>query len=196
MNANQTLQDSLGNQVALFPLDRLHITQGENGSYSHQGSLAIDFIGSTTLYPYYAPFDCTLKWKASDGSGYIYQSNSPVRWVNGSLAYACVYVGHDNTDYTVGRQVNQGQLLGRTGTRGNVTGDHLHLEVSQGEYLGMTQNSYGVWVLKNQVSMVQLFDVRDTVRVNDYGYSWMEYNGGVVPPTQRKGLPVWLMGAR
>lgn len=195
MLPNQTLIDTLGNQVALFPLDRLHITQGENGSYSHQGSLAIDFIGSTTLYPYYAPVD--LKLVSVTPSGYIYQSKNPVRWVNNYLEHFCMWVVHDNNEtYSIGREVNQGQFLGKTGTRGNVTGDHLHLEVSQGTYVGIEQNSQGVWVLKNQVSMVQLFDVRNTVRVNDYGYSWMEYNGGVVPPTQRKGLPVWLMGAR
>lgn len=195
MQQGQTLNDGLGNQVALFPLDRLHITQGENGSYSHQGSLAIDFIGSSTLYPYYAPVD--LKLVSVISAGYVYESKQPVRWVNNLLDHFCLLVAHDdNTSYSVGREVNQGQFLGRTGTTGNVTGDHLHLEVSQGLYTGMEQNSHGVWVLKNQVSMTQLFDIRDTVIVNDYGYSWIEYSGGVVPPSKRKGIPIWLMGSR
>lgn len=196
MYAGQTLVDEQDNQIALFPLSVMNITQGENGSYSHMGSLAIDFIGTTTNYPYYAPFNCTLKWKASDGSGYIYQSNSPVRWVNGLISYACIYVGHDdNGSYTVGRQVNQGQLLGHTGTAGNVTGDHVHIEVSVGEYQGMTENSQGVWVLVNQVSMRQLFDIRDTTIINNGGYTWSIYDGGVTPPSGDKApyLPVYFL---
>ena len=47
-----------GTQLAVFPMDMINITQGENGPFSHRGSLAMDFVGTHNSYPYYAPFDC------------------------------------------------------------------------------------------------------------------------------------------
>ena len=52
-----------GYEVMLFPLPYIYITQGENGSYSHQGILAIDFVGwgaNGRIYeaPMYAPCSC------------------------------------------------------------------------------------------------------------------------------------------
>ena len=43
MRAGETLVDRAGNQVALFPLEYMDISQGEGGSYSHAGRWAIDF---------------------------------------------------------------------------------------------------------------------------------------------------------
>ncbi len=196
MLANQTLIDDLGNQVALFPLDYLYITQGENGGFSHTGSLAIDFVGTTTRYPYYAPCDMTMVYRGSSGGSYIYQSDEKVRWVDGTLDYISVWVVHDDTLYSLGRKVKQGELLGRTGTTGYVTGDHVHIEVAQGVYGGMFQNSEGVWLLHNQVSMTRVFSVNDTNIVNGLGYNWSIYEGGVIPPTEpkkKKRLPLYMM---
>ena len=45
MIANQKLIASDGKEVMLFPLEYINISQGENGQYSHQGTLNIDFLG-------------------------------------------------------------------------------------------------------------------------------------------------------
>ena len=50
-----------GRQLAVLPIDYVHVTQGEYGPFSHfRGSgqeLAIDFIFPTNRYPAKAPFD-------------------------------------------------------------------------------------------------------------------------------------------
>ena len=53
MRAGQQMVDEHGNQVALFPLEYLYVSQGENGSYSHQGILAIDFLGWELMVEFY-----------------------------------------------------------------------------------------------------------------------------------------------
>lgn len=199
MLQGQKLRDKQGNQIALFPLDLINITQGENGQFSHQGSLAIDFVGTSTRYPYYAPCDLTLILRVDVGS-YVYQSDKPVRWSDNTLDYITLWIVHDNTDYSQGRKVKQGDFLGRTGTAGYVTGDHLHLEVAKGKYSGMFQNTHGVWLLKNQVSMIKVFSINNTNIVNGFGYNWTVYQGGLTPPPnnfkKKKGLPIWLVGSK
>ena len=68
MQKGQTLKDKDGNEVMLFPLPYMKITQGENGSYSHRGTLNIDFVGWNKygrVYRVYmqadAPFRSTLQ---------------------------------------------------------------------------------------------------------------------------------------
>ena len=200
MQQGQKLNDSEGNQVALFPLDYMYITQGEFGEFSHQGSRAIDFVGrppNRERYPYYAPVDLKMVYHGGLGS-YYYESLEPVRWVNGTLDYITVWVVHDDTDYPLGRIVQQGGLLGRTGTTGYVTGDHAHIEVAQGKFAGGYHNEFDVFMLHNQVSMINVFAINDTDIDEDYGYNWKSYTGGVIPPdpTQKKGLPIWLMGQK
>ena len=45
MRAGQTMANTAGVEISLFPLEYMNISQGEGGSYSHQGRWAIDFLG-------------------------------------------------------------------------------------------------------------------------------------------------------
>ena len=134
MIANQKLVDNKGNQVALFPMEYIYISQGENGSYSHQGILAIDFLGwgpngRILKCPYYAPCDCKVVYH---GRYYnVWESLKPVVTPQG-LNYICFEVAHDDTPPALGTIAKQGDLIGHTGTNGNVTGDHLHLNTAIG----------------------------------------------------------------
>ncbi len=63
MRAGQRMVGRDGKEVMLFPLEYLYITQGENGSFSHQGIFAIDFVewstnGQVLNAPMYAPCSC------------------------------------------------------------------------------------------------------------------------------------------
>lgn len=126
MRAGQQMVDEYGNQVALFPLEYLYVSQGENGSYSHQGILAIDFLGwgptgRILRCPYFAPFDCKVVYH---GSYYnVWESLAQVVTPQG-LQYVTFEVAHDDNPPPLGTTANQGDLIGYTGTNGHVTGRH------------------------------------------------------------------------
>lgn len=186
MRANT--QYTSGNiELAVFPLEALYITQGENGSFSHQGSFAIDFVGWDTINnhqithcPYYAPCDLKMIDIADNNShSYVYQSLNKVKLINGEYDYLNLLVAHDDNAYSLGRVVYQGGLLGNTGTYGNVTGDHVHMECKIGSYNGMYHNNQGTYMMRNASHLYQALGVNDTALIRPLNYPWEEFiNGG------------------
>ena len=185
MRAGQTMVDSSGVQVSLFPLEYMNISQGEGGSYSHQGSYAIDFLGwdangRVLRCPYYAPFDCHVVQRASYYA--VWQSDTPVITPRGKQ-YVSFVVMHDDTPPLLGQTATQGQMIGKTGTATSpggtpVTGDHVHMDGANGTFAGWMTGGHD---LKNREHLYNLFYVNDTVLINDYGYNWREYQGGITP---------------
>lgn len=192
MRANQRLVADDGKEVMLFPLEYMYITQGEDGSTSHGGTLNIDFIGynaSGRVYdcPMYAP--CTLKCVAavnSTNNGRVYESLAPVHTPNG-LQYVCFLLMHDENPPSVGTIFRQGQVFAHTGNYGESTGDHSHQNWADGKYTG-THSSSGHLQLNGTDHIYDLCYVNDTVLVQDYGYNWKIYQGGHIPSIFRKGF--------
>lgn len=187
MQPNQKMTGANGLENFLFPLPVLNITQGENGGYSHQGSLAIDFVGTYAQYPYYAP--ATMRCYYKDGlSGVYWQSVNKVNYIDGTVDYIRILFYHDNgwNNHYVGEVINQGSIIGRTGTAGQVTGDHVHMEVGSGAWDGtypLYQNSYGVWCLKGGIHIYNGCGVNDTQIINGYGYNWRSFQNKPPVPT-------------
>ena len=191
-----------GIQQMLFPLSYMYITQGEDGSYSHQGTYAIDFQGydeNGRVYecPYYAPFDChcVAIW-GSTSPMIVWQSDNPVWCVDGTTDYMCIGFCHDDDipNFRVGDTRSQGDIIGHTGTYGNVTGDHCHMEVSKGLYAGYYQNSQGVWQLRQEYHIYNACGINNTNIVVDLGYPWSEFN--IIPPRpmiSAKGHFPWVL---
>lgn len=196
-------------EVMLFPLTDIYVSQGENGSYSHQGILAIDFLGwnnGRRVYqaPMYAPCSCRcVATVSASNNGRIFQSLTPVHTPNG-LQYVTFMCFHDdNPIASVGSRFNQGDIFAHTGTAGNVTGDHTHFNTAYGIYAGWIQvppANHGE--LKNSSHIYETCYVNDTVITShDGGYTWVEYQGGHDPgPTPvetefRKRFP-WVLYAR
>lgn len=198
MIAGQTSRGANGYQNLLFPLPYMYISQGEGGSYSHQGTLNIDFLGygaNGRIYqcPYYAPCDLKLTYKTS--SGYIYESIDKVNFVDGTLDYITLAVVHDdNHSRPIGLQVSQGDLLGHTGTYGNVTGDHVHMNVARGQGKRYYVNSYGNSTLQDSVHIYNAMGVNDTVIVVGYGYNWRSFSSNFAFKYKNK-FP-WVLYAR
>ena len=171
MVANERLVAPDGYEVLLFPLEYMNISQGE-----HQ--LAIDFLGWSALgrryqCPYYAPCSCTCIG-SSGIDNRIWQSNNKVHLANGTLNYVCWVQAHDDNPLPVGTVLNQGDLLGHTGTTGISTGDHLHLNVALGTYDGW-DSATGNTRLKNSIHIYDAMFVNDTNIINGDNYNWLTW---------------------
>ena len=183
-----------GYEVMLFPLEYINISQPEGGSYSHAGTLQIDFLGwdvNGRVYhcPYYAP--CTCRCVASTDASTnnrVYQSTDRVHLANGTMNYVTFEVAHDDLpQWNVGATVQQGQQLGRTGTAGFVTGDHVHFQCARGTYAGWEQvPPNDNWQLVNEMHIYDACYVNDTTIINGYNYNWRTYDGPIEPEEDKK----------
>ena len=121
-----------GNEVALFPLDYINVTQiAAPGSYSHCCGHMTDYGFPYNPYPVYAPFSCTL----FESSGYAlgnrrsYVSDAPVWTVQYGLVYVTISLTHDNTP-PAATHFNQGQIIAHSGDAGYALGEHIHIDQS------------------------------------------------------------------
>ena len=182
MRAGETLISN-NHQVSLFPLSYMNISQGEGGSYSHQGSYAMDFLGWDSNgrllnCPYYAPFDCHVVSHASYYN--VWQSDDEVITPRG-LQYVSFAVIHDDNPPSLGTYKRQGEIIGHTGTNTSpngtpVTGDHVHIVGCNGLYTGWINNGHD---LANREHLYNLFFINDTVLINPSNYNWVIFNGDI-----------------
>lgn len=204
MLAFQKMVANDGYEVALFPLEYLYMSQDEGGDFSHANTYNIDFVGwgangRILKCPFYAP--CTLKcvnttWDTYDHN-IVYESVNPVHLANGEIDYLTICFAHDdNPLYQVGDIIPQGNLLGHTGTTGNVTGDHTHSCCGKGKYAGYTQRESGHWDLTNRIHYWDAVYVNDTVIVRGYNHPWITYDGSITPSVKKKGKFKWVLYAK
>lgn len=204
MQPNQTMIDENSKQVCLFPLVGFAISQPWWGTFTHDQSryYATDFVpydsNGNRIFraPCYAPVDIKLLWYDTTECCALWQSVDKVHFANGSIDYLGIIVYHDNdiangTYSNVGDIIRQGQIFNRTGTGGNVTGDHVHLETGIGE---VNLNQYRYHFLDNTdcrrlVPDDALF-INDTLIVAssfDSGYSWSTYADPLPTSLRRYG---------
>lgn len=194
MTPGQRLYDRDGNEVCLFPLEYLHLSQGEHQQY------AMDFLGwnaNGRVYdcPCYAPFSGSVVYTGNDHN-MIYWSDNPVRLVDGTLSHVSILVAHSMTaPGGVGTHYNMGDLWYHTGNYGYSFGDHLHMECALGH---VTWDSSGLHLL-NPAHLYNVMAVNDTVIDYGMGFNWRNYEGGVVPPTpgrEKKDKFPWVLYGR
>lgn len=189
-----------GTQLAVLPIKMIHVTQGENGSYSHMGTLCIDFVGTTDRYPYYAPCDCEMIMRQDSTAVAVWKSSRPVKRVDGSVGNIFWSAIHElPITHTVGTKLKKGELMGHTGVGGNVTGDHLHLQVMDGDnYRGFTTNSQGASTLVGtELHIYNVFSSCNNITKEEFpivdggGYPWKCLinwdDGGSTPPEPPSG---------
>lgn len=159
----------------LCPFTDMYITQGSRGSFSHRGIYANDVRGKVAgiRYSYYAP--CTSKCiQIYPESGQVmWQSTDKVRFANGRIDYATYMTAHDDSmDAVVGQIVRQGDQLGNMGTKGNTTGVHCHIEVSQSDDTSWIQNEYGIYHFNNEYDLDDCYFVDYTNILYGMGGNW------------------------
>lgn len=150
-----------GTQLAVLPCwGTVYITQAEGGDFSHQGSLSVDFAYPQPKVPLYAPFDMTCKYVDLQNAFTVWQSDRPVKCADGSVSYVTFNTGHsdDTGSNSIGDKKKKGQVYAHTGTSGNVTGDHTHIECSKGEFtVPWATNPAGNGSLPNPEHMYNVF---------------------------------------
>ena len=194
MRAGERLiSTSDGKEIMLFPLEYMYITQGEGGSYSHTGTYNIDFAGYNSggvvlQCPYYAPCSCHCVYAGGSDNIRIFESDSEVHRADGTVGYVNFLFMHDNNPVaSLGDSFIQGELIGHTGTAGNVTGDHVHYNTAKGHYSAMHQvPPDNQWELIGSDHVYDISYVNDTTLVQDYGYSWKTFQGGIDPSEVKK----------
>ena len=176
-------------QHFLFPMKHLRITQGELSSYSHAGSLAMDFGGKDSgVDKLYAPCDMIVKRCRANATGEMYlESVDPVLFADGTTDYARLLCMHDGSfNKKVGDIVKQGEYFYDEGGMGsgnpNKFATHVHIEAGKGKWKSTTQspNSYGTYVCERQSSLYKLFFIGEDVTVLDDGdYPWVRLKSEV-----------------
>ena len=182
MKANQRLIADDGYEVCLFPCDALYVTQGEHDV------LALDFgprdVDGNRIngMKCYAPFTGRIVYTGNDHN-LILQSDDKVHMPDGSLAYGRVLVAHSETAPILNAHYIQGQQFYTTGNYGLSSGEHLHMEFASVDTPIERQWNTGGIGLYKAIHMWNGMYVNDTKILNSGGFNWVEYNGGVTPPT-------------
>lgn len=180
-------------QLCVFPMEKLQMTQDIGGTYSHEGTLAMDCVGDTNRTPLYASCNNIYEWiyagGEQTGNEQIFQSERPVLTPSG-LKYVRFLLVHGNDPLpktVIGSYTTQGDLWYYTGTA-RASGDHVHINVGDGQYdpnvFPLVQNQYGVWELINEANPVDIFFVNDTQIVQGYSHNWQTYSGTIYPDEQ------------
>ncbi len=159
----------------------MRITQGYGkDTYSHDDSYAID-LGSVDgiLLRAFAPFDAIVRKIYKEDANEVWiESLEPVLYADGTVDYMTMLFMHDNdvSDLYVGKIINQYEEFYQEGTKGQVTGSHIHIECGKGRFdgSGWHQNKTGYWSINNAIPPERaLFITSDTNVVNGGGFNWI-----------------------
>ena len=126
----------------------------------------------------------------------------PVHFADGSIDYLGIIVYHDNdiqngTYSSIGTIKSQGEIFNRSGTGGNVTGDHVHLETGKGEVL---LSDYKYHFLDNtrckRIKPDEALFVNNTYVTPKADYNWLQYTGGSPSAFFEKTKFPWVLFSR
>lgn len=179
----------------LCPFTDMYITQGSNSPYSHKGIMANDVRGTEpgVRYHIYAPCDIKCVRTYAESGQAMWQSLNKVRFANGRIDYATFMVAHDNSmDSYPGLTISQGESFFQMGDKGNATGVHTHIQISQSGDTSWYQNQYGIYQFNNEYDTDDCYFVDNTNIIEGMGGNWR--TTGDVPVSSEKyiNLPEWI----
>lgn len=157
----------------LCPFTDMYMTCGPNEGKYHKGTMAIDVRGaqSGVRYPYYAPATVRCMRIYPESGQAMWQTVNNVRCSNGYIGKVTFMTVHDDSfDAYVGLVVPQGTgQLGNMGTRGNSTGVHCHIELSQSADTSWRKNQYGNYCFSTETDPEDVFFMDNTNILNGIG---------------------------
>lgn len=181
----------------LYPSPYMRITQGYMMG-THRDSYAIDDAGSDSGIDFIvAPFTGVIrKIYVRDANEVWLESSEPVIYPDGTVDYMTMMFAHDNdvSNLFVGKVINRGERFYEEGTKGNASGNHVHMECGRGKFTGSGwhQNSAGYWSINNGKNPTECLWIDDSITVlNSYGYTFKRIEPEVVAPdTPVEDIPI------
>ena len=162
----------------LYPSPYMRITQGYMQG-THLDSYAIDEAGIDSGIDFIkAPFTGIIKKIYTQDANEVWlESVEPVEYPDGTIDYMTMMFAHDNdvSNLSVGQKINQGERFYEEGTKGNASGNHVHIECGQGKFTGTGwhENTAGYWSINNGKNPTECLWIDDSIKIlNDYGYSF------------------------
>ena len=103
----------------------------------------------------------------------MWQSLNKVRFANGRIDYATYMTAHDDTmDAYIGQIIEQGDQLGNMGKKGNATGIHCHIQISQSNDTNWYKNEFGIYKFNNEYDLDDCYFVDNTNIIEGMGGNW------------------------
>ena len=169
----------------LFPSKYIRITQGYNEG-THKDSYAIDNAGKDSeISDIYAPFTGIIKKIYSNDANEVWlESIDKVIYPDGTIDYMTIMFAHDNNidNLFVGKRIKQNEVFYQEGTKGNVTGNHCHIECAKGKFTGTGwyKNNSGYWSINNGKKPEECLWIDDSITVLDSKYKFKKISTEIV----------------
>lgn len=181
----------------IYPSPYMRITQGYMMG-THADSYAIDDAGSDTGIDFIvAPFTGVIKKIYTNDANEVWlESREPVIYPDGTVDYMTVLFAHDNdvSNLFVGKVINRGERFYEEGTKGNASGNHVHIECGRGKFTGSGWhlNNAGYWSINNGKNPTECLWIDDSIKIlNSYGYTFKKIEPEVViPDTPSEDKPI------
>lgn len=166
----------------LYPSYYMRITQGYNIG-THTNSFAIDDAGKDQgIGRLRAPYTGIVrKIYQNDANEVWLESIEPVEYPDGTVDFMTIMFAHadDVSNLFVGQRINQGEEFYSEGTKGNVTGNHCHIECGKGKFIGTGwyKNASGYYSINNGKKPEDCLWLDDRVTVlNNNNYNFKMVN--------------------
>lgn len=157
-----------------FGMEYLNITQLPGGSYSHANQ-AVDLGGRDTGKDiWYARgetyWKCTCCWSSATNTYHFLSCDSKgnptkVHCADGKDRVVTVSLTHDLNKHEIGRLYHNEKMY-QEGTKypyeGKVTGNHIHLEIAEGDVRKRYKAKNGTWTLYNELNPLEVMFVDDS----------------------------------
>lgn len=157
-----------------FGMEYLNITQLPGGSYSHANQ-AVDLGGRDTGKDiWYARgetyWKCTCCWYSGTNTYHFLSCDSKgkpikVHCADGIDRVVTVSLTHDLNKHKIGRLYHNEKMY-QEGTKypyaGKVTGNHIHLEIAEGDVRTRYKAKNGTWTLYNELNPLEVMFVDDS----------------------------------
>lgn len=162
----------------IFPSKYMRITQGYNVG-THKNSYAIDNADKDGgISPIYAPFTGIIKKIYQNDANEVWlESSEKVEYPDGTIDYLTVMFAHNNdvSNLFVGKEIKQNDIFYKEGTKGNVTGNHCHIECGRGKFTGTGwhKNESGFWSINNGKKPEECLWIDETITIlnsNNYNF--------------------------
>lgn len=168
----------------IFPSKYMRITQGYNIG-THKDSFAIDNADKDSgISNIYAPFTGIIKKIYQNDANEVWlESTDKVEYPDGTIDYMNIMFAHCNdiSNLFVGKIIKQNEAFYKEGTKGNVTGNHCHIECGKGRFTGTGwhKNNAGYWSINNGKRPEECLWLDDSINIlnsNNYNFKKIPTN--------------------